>query len=73
MAQIKHACPLGILCESCGGQLDLRTRLVQWRGVGVACLTLCPGCAAAQFPPSMTVRTRDRLIAEHNTHTGGAA
>lgn len=74
MAQIKRACPLGLNCESCGHPKRLRVRIVRWRGIGAACMTLCPGCASAKVPPSLTVGTRDRLIAAHREHSaaGGA-
>jgi hypothetical protein len=45
-------CPLGAVCESCGGVEDLAVSTVE-TPVGVHCVTLCGACYIAGQVPSV--------------------
>ncbi|MDN5929505.1 MAG: hypothetical protein L0I24_00305 [Pseudonocardia sp.] len=64
-------CPLGVRCESCGveGQ-DLAVETADLGRLGVACLTMCPRCAASSTPPPVAVSTAARLVMQHAMHLG---
>lgn len=65
---ITSGCPRGVRCESCGVESDAVAVCTKDVGVGVACLTLCPRCAASAGPPPITVGTAGRLVAQHRVH-----
>jgi len=57
--------------ESCGAEgKDLGVAAVTLGPLGVACLTMCPPCAASTVAPSITVSTAARLVAQHALHLG---
>jgi hypothetical protein len=62
-------CPLGVRCESCGGERDdLRVCIVPFGGLDVGCLTLCGPCASSTVTPPVTVATAIRLVEKHTEH-----
>lgn len=64
-------CPLGVRCESCGAEgRDLAVVAVTIDPLGVACLTMCPPCAASTVAPPITIATAVRLAAQHAQHLG---
>lgn len=64
-------CPLGVRCECCGAErADLAVTTADLGGLGVACLTMCPHCAASTVAPPITVATAVRLVAQHAQHLG---
>lgn len=67
-------CPVGERCECCGIERDdLAVVTSNLGSVGVACLTMCPSCAASAVPPPVTIRTAARLVLQHAVHVGIAA
>jgi hypothetical protein len=66
-------CPLGARCECCGVERsDLAVVTSDLASVGVACLTMCPSCAASAVPPPVAIGTAVRLVLEHAAHVGVA-
>lgn len=64
-------CPLGHRCEACGIEADdLAVRTAVLGPLGVACLTLCPRCAASDVAPPVAVGTAVRLVGQHCEHLG---
>lgn len=67
-------CPLGARCECCGIERDdLAVVTADLGSVGVACLTMCPSCAASAVSPPVTIGTAARLVRQHAAHVGIAA
>jgi hypothetical protein len=67
-------CPVGAHCECCGiGRDDLAVVTSDLGSVGVACLTMCPSCAASAVAPPVTIGTAARLVRQHAVHVGIAA
>jgi hypothetical protein len=66
-------CPLGVRCECCGIEsADLAVVTSDLGSVGVACLTMCPSCAASRVSPPVAVGTAVRLVLQHAAHIGVA-
>jgi hypothetical protein len=66
-------CPLGARCECCGIERnDLAVVTSDLASVGVACLTMCPSCAASAVPPPVAIGTAVRLVLQHAAHVGVA-
>jgi hypothetical protein len=66
-------CPLGVRCECCGVErADLAVIASDLGSVGVACLTMCPSCAASTVSPPVAVGTAVRLVLQHAAHVGVA-
>lgn len=66
-------CPLGVRCECCGVErADLAVVTSDLGSVGVACLTMCPACAASTVSPPVAVGTAVRLVLQHAAHVGAA-
>jgi hypothetical protein len=64
-------CPLGVRCECCGIERDdLAVVTSDLGSVGVACLTMCPSCAASTVSPPVAVGTAVRLVLQHAAHVG---
>jgi hypothetical protein len=64
-------CPLGMRCECCGVERDdLAVVTSDLGSVGVACLTMCPRCAASAVSPPVAVGTAVRLVLQHAAHVG---
>jgi hypothetical protein len=64
-------CPLGARCECCGiERSDLAVVTSDLGSVGVACLTMCPSCAASAVPPPVAIGTAVRLVLQHAAHVG---
>jgi hypothetical protein len=64
-------CPLGARCECCGVERDdLAVVTSDLGSVGVACLTMCPSCAASVVSPPVAVDTAVRLVRQHAAHVG---
>jgi len=63
--------PAGRRCEACGGEVEgIAVVALDFGGLGVACLSLCPDDAASTVPPAITVGTARRLVAQHAGHVG---
>jgi hypothetical protein len=66
-------CPLGVRCECCGVEsTDLAVVTSDLGSVGVACLTMCPSCAASTVSPPVAAGTAVRLVLQHTGHIGVA-
>jgi hypothetical protein len=66
-------CPLGVRCECCGVEsVGLAVVTSDLGSVGVACLTMCPSCAASAVSPPVAVGTAVRLVLQHAAHVGVA-
>jgi hypothetical protein len=66
-------CPLGARCECCGIERnDLAVVTSDLGSVGVACLTMCPSCAASAVSPPVAIGTAVRLVLQHAAHVGVA-
>jgi hypothetical protein len=66
-------CPLGARCECCGVERDdLTVVMSDLASVGVACLTMCPSCAASAVSPPVAIGTAVRLVLQHGAHVGMA-
>jgi hypothetical protein len=64
-------CPRGVRCECCGTEASsLRVTTAALGCVGVLCLTLCAGCAAAGVGVPTTPATAARLVEQHAAHLG---
>jgi hypothetical protein len=68
-------CPLGVRCEACGAEAErLAVCTAELGRLGVACLTMCPRCAAggtgAVVAASVSVSTAVRLVLQHCAHLG---
>lgn len=64
-------CPLGARCECCGvARDDLAVVTSELGSAGVACLTMCPSCAASAVPPAVAIDTAVRLVRQHAAHLG---
>jgi hypothetical protein len=66
-------CPLGARCECCGVERDdLAVVTSDLGSAGVACITMCPFCAASKVSPPVSIGTAVRLVLQHATHIGVA-
>jgi hypothetical protein len=66
-----NRCPLGARCECCGIERnDLAVVTSDLGSVGVACLTMCPSCAASAVTPPVAIGTAVRLVLQHAAHIG---
>lgn len=64
-------CPVGVRCERCGLEsADLAVTTADLGALGVACLTMCPHCAASGVSPPVTIGTAVRLVMQHAAHVG---
>jgi len=60
----------GRRCKCCGTTGDITVVTAALGRLGVACLSMCPGCANSTVPPPVAVATAFRLVAQHAGHLG---
>jgi hypothetical protein len=63
-------CEPGRRCECCGTTGDITVVTAALGRLGVACLSMCPGCADSTVAPPVAVATAVRLVSQHCVHLG---